>query len=467
MSAENFIKLFRDKKKGSFEDASDYADYVHWVENNKTWFNKSRADLEKLGLSKTVGFVMSEKKAAELGVADAFTALQKEFTGNTDIGKPIVDVIDGVPVILFSNVPFKDGIERTLDKFFGSGTSARAKEMNLIKGHIYGFMTGAVLGARDELYNYLTDPKAPIMSDDDADHALSFLDTLVRHLQKLDIDSAELKTLTSPVFLKYNKSATQFLVELQTQTENEASAKLVQKLAGQIRGQTGIRALINPRSTQEKALKGLLDILQNDPAFSPGEIIDFKSSPSMKDLITDVLMEEFGKKPKHPKEIKSQKIKLPNNVVLAYVDEKAKENYRKQLKKTIADAKTNQQKIKKQKQNIAQAKLQQTNLLSLVNLINSQLQDVISANMGDGSSRNILNYRTGRFASTVKAEHATTSRQGMISVFYSYMKNPYATFSAGGRQSVPASRDPKLLISKSIREIAQQKIGNRLRAVAL
>jgi hypothetical protein len=108
-----------------------------------------------------------------------------------------------------------------------------------------------------------------------------------------------------------------------------------------------------------------------------------------------------------------------------------------------------------------------TNLLKLTNLINSQLQDVISANMGDGNSRNVLNYRTGRFASTVKVENISMSRQGMITAFYSYMKNPYATFSTGGRQSTPATRDPKLLISKSIREIAEQVVTNRLRSVAI
>jgi hypothetical protein len=105
--------------------------------------------------------------------------------------------------------------------------------------------------------------------------------------------------------------------------------------------------------------------------------------------------------------------------------------------------------------------------ISLMNLINNQLQDVISANMGDGFSRKVLNYRTGRFASTVKVERLSTSRQGMITAFYSYMKNPYATFSAGGRQAQPSSRDPKLLISKSIREIAQQVVANKLRSVAL
>jgi hypothetical protein len=108
-----------------------------------------------------------------------------------------------------------------------------------------------------------------------------------------------------------------------------------------------------------------------------------------------------------------------------------------------------------------------TTLINLTVLINSQLQDVISANMGDGNSRNVLNYRTGRFASTVKVEQLSMSKAGMITAFYSYMKNPYATFSAGGRQAIPATRDPKLLIAKSIRQIAEQVVTNRLRAVPL
>ncbi len=106
-------------------------------------------------------------------------------------------------------------------------------------------------------------------------------------------------------------------------------------------------------------------------------------------------------------------------------------------------------------------------LTSLQNLINQHLQSAISANMGDGDSRNVLNYRTGRLASSAKVEYMSESRAGMITAFYSYMKNPYATFSDGGKQQYPKSRDPKLLISKSIREIAAQQVGNRLRAVNL
>jgi hypothetical protein len=105
------------------------------------------------------------------------------------------------------------------------------------------------------------------------------------------------------------------------------------------------------------------------------------------------------------------------------------------------------------------------NLINLQNLINQQLQDVISANMGSGRERNVLNYRTGRLASSAKVEYMSESRQGMITAFYSYMKNPYATFSQGGRQENPKSRDPKLLISRSIREIAQTQVSNTLRAV--
>jgi hypothetical protein len=105
------------------------------------------------------------------------------------------------------------------------------------------------------------------------------------------------------------------------------------------------------------------------------------------------------------------------------------------------------------------------NLTNLQNLINQQLQDVISANMGDGNRRDLLNYRTGRLAGSAKVEYMSESRAGMITAFYSYMKNPYATFSEGGRRQYPRSRDPKLLISKSIREIAAQQVGNRLRTV--
>lgn len=105
------------------------------------------------------------------------------------------------------------------------------------------------------------------------------------------------------------------------------------------------------------------------------------------------------------------------------------------------------------------------NLSSIMSRINGLIYEQVRKNMGTGNSKTVLNYRTGRFAESVKVERISESRQGMITAFYSYMKNPYATFSQGGRQQYPRSRDPKTLISKSIREIAQTMVTNQLRAV--
>lgn len=112
-------------------------------------------------------------------------------------------------------------------------------------------------------------------------------------------------------------------------------------------------------------------------------------------------------------------------------------------------------------------KVRSFSLINLQNLINENLQSVISANMGNGEQRNILNYRTGRLAASAKVERVSQSRAGMITAFYSYMKNPYQTFEPGFAQGSPQTRDPKLLIAKSIREIAAIKVGNRLRAVSV
>lgn len=106
-------------------------------------------------------------------------------------------------------------------------------------------------------------------------------------------------------------------------------------------------------------------------------------------------------------------------------------------------------------------------LASLQLLINSQLQDVISANMGSGDSRNTLHYRTGRFAASASVTKMSQSREGMITAFYTYMKNPYQTFEPGFKQGSPKTRDPKLLIGRSIRDIAATKVANTLRAISV
>lgn len=114
---------------------------------------------------------------------------------------------------------------------------------------------------------------------------------------------------------------------------------------------------------------------------------------------------------------------------------------------------------------VSQSITQATNLVTLQRLLDAHLHEKIRRNMGTGNRKDVLNYRTGRFAESVKVERLSESRQGMITAFYSYMKNPYATFSTGGRQELPRTRDPKTLIARSIREVAQTLVTNRLRAV--
>jgi len=97
-----------------------------------------------------------------------------------------------------------------------------------------------------------------------------------------------------------------------------------------------------------------------------------------------------------------------------------------------------------------------TSPISLMNLINARLHDVIRKNMGSPA----LNYQTGRFARSVRVTNISQTRQQQMTAFYTYMKSPYQTFERGYAQG-STQRDPRLLISKSIREAAAQIMGAR------
>jgi len=188
------------------------------------------------------------------------------------------------------------------------------------------------------------------------------------------------------------------------------------------------------------------------------KLLGTKGSPSMLDLIQASIADSLRGKQVSKREYTIPRVKLAQ-AKPAKIDNR---QVKAQIKKDLEQVK----KLKTAVKSVPKfEKPQVVNLINLQSLINNQLQDVISANMGNGSSRNVLNYRTGRLAGSATVERLSESRTGMITAFYSYMKNPYATFSDGGKQQNPRSRDPKLLISKSIREIAAQQVGNRLRAV--
>jgi hypothetical protein len=91
--------------------------------------------------------------------------------------------------------------------------------------------------------------------------------------------------------------------------------------------------------------------------------------------------------------------------------------------------------------------------LRLIGLINEKLPGQVAKNMG--SPR--LNYRTGRFASSVKVVDVATTAKGFPSFGYTYQRDPYEVFeSTSGTRFSSVERDPRSLIDTSIREIAAE-----------
>lgn len=87
--------------------------------------------------------------------------------------------------------------------------------------------------------------------------------------------------------------------------------------------------------------------------------------------------------------------------------------------------------------------------LAMIADINRKLPSQIQQNMQYPALRN----RTGRFAQSAKVVGVVQTPRGFPSFQYTYDKYPYQTFEPGYAQG-SVERDPRSLISKSIREIA-------------
>lgn len=91
---------------------------------------------------------------------------------------------------------------------------------------------------------------------------------------------------------------------------------------------------------------------------------------------------------------------------------------------------------------------------SLISLINAKLPPAVRANMGkDGA----LNNRTGRLSESVRLAGVERTPQGYPRLLYTYQRSPYDVFDPvlGALPWATPGRDPKILIDKSIRDIAR------------
>ena len=98
----------------------------------------------------------------------------------------------------------------------------------------------------------------------------------------------------------------------------------------------------------------------------------------------------------------------------------------------------------------------ENNPLALEALLNDLLPKVVASKMTSPA----LNYRTGRFASSVRAEDVMVGPRGGVAVNYTYMRDPYETFEPGNAQG-SVQRDPRKIIGESVRQVAQSIIGDR------
>jgi hypothetical protein len=105
------------------------------------------------------------------------------------------------------------------------------------------------------------------------------------------------------------------------------------------------------------------------------------------------------------------------------------------------------------------AKQSNFNTVSMIGILNSKLSDTVAKNMGSPK----LNYRTGRFAGSVRVTDITITAKGHPSIGYTYQRDPYEVFeSSSGSKFSSMERDPRKLIDVSIRELAAQQAIGRL-----
>ena len=92
-----------------------------------------------------------------------------------------------------------------------------------------------------------------------------------------------------------------------------------------------------------------------------------------------------------------------------------------------------------------------TDIVKLQTMINKRLPAEVRRNMG----RPALINRKGRFSNSVELTSIRPTKIGMVGD-YTYQLSPYETFENTGERRWPTGYNPKPLITKSIRNLAEQ-----------
>jgi hypothetical protein len=357
--------------------------------------------------------------------------------------------------VFFNNISF-DSITTLVNNILELKPGELAKEFE--KGHVVGLATNLLnitanrisrIDARGASGSGLETSKAKEVM-------VKGLKAVVEYYKQLDFDSANIKPPENvDVYSSAEKILTRrgvkYLVELQPKARNQRSAEEVKATIG------SIRKLFSPGNLSDAQRLAIFDKMAASIASKKfaKELLDLRSSPTIVDLMFNQVVEALEGKTYKPKVVRVPKTKVASKKV-------AKPDLR-EVNKIAKSERAKVESLISKLNTTRRIRLSSTSNLEAI--LRARINQQVAKNMGSGDSRILLNYRTGRLADSVTIDRLTESRAGMISVFYSYMKNPYATFSDGGMRQYPKSRDPKLLISKSIREIAAENAVTKLRSV--
>lgn len=351
--------------------------------------------------------------------------------------------------LYYPRMSFKT-ITRILDEGF-SDILAEAKKKDpkisigkfFQKGHVFGIFPKAVSDVADRLARNST------MDERGRTFLLNVLRDLAAELERQDLETSNLQNSSYTLYSKYQKSKNKFLVEMQLAEVNQTSG----------RAQSGIskalRKFFNKGTLPLGGPEGL--------KFGTGEgeqllkkIISTRGSPSMIELMTAAIVDTLS-----DKKASTKVYSIPKTAVKRAV---AKVNVSEAKKAIKSDKQKVSEMIRKVKA-IPSIHAKESDVFSIETFLKDNINATVEKNMGTGASTRLLNYRTGRFSDSVTIEAVTQGRTGMLSVFYNYMRYPYATFSEGGKQQYPRTRDPKILISTSIRELVQSRGITKLRSI--
>ena len=438
LSTDNILKLAaKDIRKQ--ESGSEYNSFYITVDNIKSV-------LEKL----------TNRDISDSEVDNVFNKLKTLTYGRTRKALSIQEPYIKGTGLYFPKISFSS-ISTVLDKAFSDYTVDNTRISQYFQlGHVFGIFPKKLNQTIKSLEASTAD-----ISKDQKQLLLNVLKDLSSELTRQDLATSNLKTNAFSLYAKYSKTSSRYLVELQLKEDNEAAGREQSEISKAVRKYFNPAQIVVEKNGNVKFTQGAgASLIKELVEKNINNIYGSKGSPRHIEMLADDILSILSGKTKKLKTLYS----IHNTKIISSKPAKIDVTQaKKQIKSSINDvnnliAKVNGISVTTTKYNTA-------NIANLQVLLQERLSEQVRKNMGTGNDKKILNYRSGRLANSASIERISESRAGMVSIFYNYMRNPYATFSEGGRQQYPRSRDPKLLISKSIRELAMPIVGSRMRAV--